>query len=181
MNIGYNQLLINDKCAIRDRTKRSTDPMIYKLDTNQIWNCNQCLSTLGPRTNHMGNESSTYNGHPVATSNWQVDIESVLTNRNVPTSKCNTGNVNPINVTKLQEQHLSSCGSFLDPSSSRLTHPSFNYREAPIDRFYNLNQNPQEGIYWDWSVNTKNEARDNFKFNYDKNKLYDPTLPIEYK
>jgi len=181
MNIGYNQGLIHDKCAIRDKTKRSTDPLLYKLDTNQIWNCKQCLSTLGPRASYMGNESSTYAGHPVATANYQVDVESILTNRNVPTSKCNSSNLNPIDVTKFKTKHLNLCGSTLDPINTRLTHPAFNYREAPVDRFYNLPQNPQEPIYWDWGVNTRIEARDNFVFKFDKNKAYDPTLPVEYK
>ena len=44
MNIGYSSKLPYDECAYRTRTQTSTDPMIYKLDTNQIWNCKQCFS-----------------------------------------------------------------------------------------------------------------------------------------
>ena len=49
MNIGYSSLLPYDECAYRTKTQISTDPMIYKLDTNQIWNCKQCFSGFGPR------------------------------------------------------------------------------------------------------------------------------------
>lgn len=184
MNIGHSSLLPYDECAYNDQIKKSTDPLIYNLDPTKIWNKNQCLSTLGPRPGIMGNGVSTISGHPIATSQYLTDVESVLTNRNVPTSKCRNGQLNPINVANVSPKllnHLNGCSNYLDPVNSRLTHPAFNYKEAPINRFYNLNQNPQLPLFWNFSINTKNEAKDNFTFVFDKNKVYDPTVPIEFK
>ncbi len=74
-----------------------------------------------------------------------------------------------IPLTKLLKQKdLGDCKNrYLDPITSRLTNPAFNYKEAPIDRFYNLNQNPQDNIFWNFAVNTDLEAKDNFKFTFD--------------
>ena len=172
MNIGYSSLLPYDECAYRTKTQISTDPMIYKLDTNQIWNCKQCFSGFGPIPSYMGNGVSTIIGQPVATSQYLTDIDSILSNRNVVISKCRTGNVNPLNPTKLSQKDLGNCKhKYLDPVTSRLTNPAFNYREAPIDRFYNLNQNPQDNIFWNFAVNTDLEMKDNFKFKYDGIKI----------
>ena len=43
MNIGYSGKLIYDECAYQDRLKERTDPFLYKINPNQIHNCNQCL------------------------------------------------------------------------------------------------------------------------------------------
>ena len=101
MNIGHSSLLPYDECAYQTRIQTSVDPMIYRLDTNSIWNKNQCYTGFGPRPSYMGNGVSTIAGHPVATSQKLIDIDSVLSNRNVVISKCKSGNLNPINVTKL--------------------------------------------------------------------------------
>lgn len=168
MNIGHSSQLPYDECAYRTATQISTDPMIYKLDTNSIYNCKQCFSGFGPRASYMGNQASTVIGHPVATSQYLTDIDSIFSNRNVVISKCRSGNVNPLNPTKLPLQHLPDCNNkYLDPITSRLTNPAFDYKEAPIDRFYNLNQNPQDHIFWNFAVNTDLETKDNFKFKFD--------------
>lgn len=167
MNIGHSSLLPYDECAYQARIQTSTDPLLYKLDENQIYNKNQCFSGFGPRPSYMGNGVSTIAGQPVAAAQKLIDVDSVLSNRNVVASKCKSGNMNPLNITKLQQQNLGRCNHYLDPVASRLTNPAFNYREAPIDRFYNLNQNPQIPIFWNFSKNTSLEAKDNFNFKFD--------------
>lgn len=182
MNIGHSSRLPYDDCAYEDRLLESTSPLLYDLNPNRIYSCSQCISPLGPRTQLMGNEVSTAIGHPVATAQYLTDVESILTNRNVPTSKCRNGEVNPINVnTKYQLQHLNTCGNYLDPMSSRLSFPVYNYREMSVNRFYNLPQNPQNigTIFWDDATNTKLEAKDNFKFPIMKVSSYDPAWPVE--
>lgn len=179
MNIGHSSRLIYDECAYQARTQERTDPMLYKLNPNSIHNCNQCLSTLGPRSSYMGQGVSTTGGHPVATAQNEVDVESILTNRNLPLSKCRNGEVNPINVTQYGLKHLPTCTSYLDPMASRLSYPPFNYREAPINRFYNLPQNPQEPIFWDFAANTRLDAKDNYVFDVVQLKKSDPTHPRE--
>jgi hypothetical protein len=91
-----------------------------------------------------------------------VDVDSILSNRNVPASKCGRFELNDINVTNFKLHHLPVCGHFLDRIDSRLTHPSKNYRGMSIDRFYDLQKNPQLPIFWNFAANTRLEAKDNF-------------------
>ena len=50
----------------------------------------------------------------------------------------------------------------LETESSRLTHPIQNYKELSIDRFYDLDRNAQKPIFWNFSINSKLEAIDNY-------------------
>jgi hypothetical protein len=110
----------------------------------------------------MGQGVSTVSGSSIATSQRLVDVESVLSNRNLKTTKCRKDQVNPINVTKYGVKHLRVCNDYLNPLSSRLTYPAANYRDLAVNRFYNLDRNPQVNIFYDFAVNTKLEAKDNF-------------------
>jgi len=179
MNNGYSSRLIYDECATQDRLQERTDPFLYRINTNHIHNCKQCLSTLGPRSGLMGQGVSTNIGHPVATAQYLTDVESILTNRNLPTSKCKNGEVNPIDVTKFGLQHLTTCTGYLDPMATHLSYPPFNIREMPTNRFYNLPQNPQEPIFYDFATNTKLDAKDNHVYTINSLKTSDPTMPNE--
>lgn len=162
MNIGYSSRLPYDDCAYPDKLKESTDPLKYVLSTDKIYNCNRCLSTLGPRSSHMGHGVSTYRDTTYAEAQDLVDIDSIFSNRNVKTSKCKKGHINPINPTKFREYHTRICNNTLDPEYSRLSYPSANYRDMSINRFYNTIHDPQEPIFWDFAVNTSLEEKDNF-------------------
>lgn len=181
MNIGYSSRLPYDEQAYQDRTLERTDPFLYSVNPNQVYNGGQCFTGLGPRASRMGNEVSTPIGHPVATAQYVTDVESILTNRNLPANRCKDGEMNPINVTKFGLKHLPTCNGFLDPLASRLTYPPFNIKEMPIDRFYDLPTNPQLPIFYDFAVNTKLETKDNFVYSLNTLKINDPVLPKEYK
>lgn len=162
VNIGYSSRLPYDNCAYPDKLQESTSPLQYRLDGNQMYNCNGCLSTLGPRSGFQGNGVSTAVGQPPATSQQLVDVESVLKNINVKTSKCKTGHLNDIDVTKFKLQHARICNKFLDPLASRLVYPAQTYRDMAVNRFYDLPTDPQAPIFWDFSTNTRLESKDNF-------------------
>lgn len=182
MNIGHSSRTLYDECAYQDRLEESTDPLLYRLDPNQISNCNECLSTLGPRSGApRGTGVSTVNGSRVATSQSLVDVESILSNRNLPQNKCKIGEVNPIDVTKFRSNNLRVCNDFLNPLSSKLSYPTYNYREMAIDRFYDLNKNPQANIFWPYAVNTTLEAKDNFDAKIPNVKVYDQSQPREIR
>ncbi len=100
LNIGHSSRLGYDSCAYSDRLTESVGPLGYRLEPSWQENCNQCLSTLGPRSSYMGQGVSTAAGPSIATSQKLVDVESVLSNRNLKTTKCRKDQVNPINVTK---------------------------------------------------------------------------------
>lgn len=183
VNIGHSSRLAYDKCSYNDYLSESVAPVLYRLNPHQINNCNGCLSVFGPRTNQgpRSHGVSSSVGHTTAPTQDLVDVESILSNRNVIASKCKDGKVNDIDVTKFQLQHARVCNDFLDPVSSMLTNPPANYRGMSINRFYDLPKNPQANIFWDFAVNTKLEAKDNYRERVPRLIKYDPALPAELK
>lgn len=183
MNIGHSSRLIYDNCSYRDRINASTSPLANRLDVNQIWNCNSCLSTLGPRSsigNGFGVSVPAGVGFGPAMAQKLVDVDSILSNRNVPASRCSDRFVNPINVTKFPLEHAPICNDYLNPLASKLTDPAYNYKGIAIDRFYNLPKNPQANIYWDMAINSKLESRDNYIFKMPKTFKTDQ-YPVEVR
>lgn len=163
INIGVSSRLDYDKCYINDNIRESTDPLLYQLSTDRIYNCNNCNPRFGYRPSSGTNAASvaTLTGPTVAISQELVNLESILSNRNVKQSKCKDGKVNPIDVLGLPVVNPVICDSFLDPISTHLTNPAQNYRGIAINRFYDLRKDPQANIYYDWGVNSRLEAKDN--------------------
>lgn len=178
---GHSGLQIYDKCAYNDYLSESVAPLLYRMNTNQIANCNGCLSVFGPRSGHNGYGDSTFKGLGPAPAQDLVDVESIMTNRNVIASKCKDGKVQDIDVTKFKLQHARICNDFLDPIASHLTNPAQNYRGMSINRFYDLNKPPQANIYWDHAVNTQLEAKDNYRERIPRLLTTDLSLPNEIK
>lgn len=181
MNIGHSSRLGYDKCAYEDRLIESTDPLTYRLYPGYVQNCNECLSTLGPRSGHNGVGVSTVVGQPPATAQQLADVESILTNRNMKTSKCRKYGANTIDVNQLPLRHARICNEFLNPETSRLTHPAYNYKEAATNRFFNLIRDPQANIFYDFAENTKLEAKDNYMPEVPYISEVDRVLPRELK
>lgn len=178
---GHSGRLGYDSCFIEDDIAQSVSPLLYRLNPNQIDNCEACLSVFGPRGSHNGYGVSTTVGHRTSPAQDLVDVESILSNRNIIASKCKDGKVNDIDVTKFQLQHARTCNDYMDPIATHLTNPPQNYREMAINRFYDLPTHPQANIFYDFSVNTKLEAIDNYVEKVPALMKYDPTLPKELK
>ena len=181
VNIGHSSKLGYDKCAYDDYLAESTAPILYKLNPNQINSCGACLSVFGPRGGHNGYGVSTTVGHTTAPAQDLIDVDSILSNRNVLASKCKDGKVNDIDVTKFQLQHARVCNDFLDPLATHLTNPPANYRGMSINRFEDLPTPAQSVIYWPEMVNTSLEAKDNYVERVPKTRSYDRALPQELK
>jgi len=184
MLIGHSSRLGYDNCYYPDRLSESTSPMAYRLSENNMYNCKHCLPNYGPYGMSKSPAISRIpvkNARGVAVSQDLADLESILTNRNVKESKCKNGKVNPINVTKFSLQHGTKCSRFLDPTYSRLDYPVANYRDLATNRFYNLPKDPQVPIFWDFSINTKLEEKDNFTPKLPKMWSAKGVLPHEYK
>jgi hypothetical protein len=183
LNIGHSSRLGYDKCYYDDYLAESVGSLLYKLNPNNITNCNGCLSVFGPRPSGGARSfgSSSFVGNVSAPAQQLVDVESILSNRNVIASKCKDGQVNDIDVTKFQLQHARICNDFLDPVATHLTNPPTNYRGMSINRFYDLPQNAQANIFFDFSVNTKLEAKDNYRERVPRLMKYDPALPSDIK
>lgn len=180
MNIGHSSRLSYDKCAYPDKLQESVSPLKFKLDQNYIHNCNRCLSAngAGPRSS-FGDSTVTGKAGP-AVANDLVDVESVMSNRNVKTSKCKRGHLNPINLTIRKAYNYDICGNYTHPQSTKLTSPPSNYRDISVNRFYNLLHDPQENIFYDFAHNSRLEAKDNW--HPDIPQLWDDAVaPIEYQ
>jgi hypothetical protein len=162
MNIGYSQHLKSDEIYKNrnDNYKQS----LYRINTDQMYNNNHCLSVIGSRPsnqNNRGYDVSTTIKTNMVPAQEITDVGSLLSNRNIKHVK--GGRVNDIDINKFKYNHSNICNDFLDPEYTNLTHPVMNYREVPINRFYNLPKNPQTTkIFWDFSENTKLTMRDNF-------------------
>lgn len=181
INYGHSSKLNYDNCAYEDKLRQSTKPLEYRLNSNQIDNCDACLSTLGPRSSRNGHGVSTINQRKQAPSQDLVDLESILSNRNLIASKCNNSNVNDVDVTRFKLNHSRICNDFLNPVATHLTDPAQNYREMSINRFYDLPNPAQFNIYESHQINTQLEAKDNYceKMQYPLKK--DNSLPQENK
>lgn len=161
MNFGHSSRLPYDDGVYEDKLRESTAPLGYRLSPDQMYNCKDCLSTLGPRGGRSGVSKRGTTGY--AASQDLVDVESVLSNRNVKRSKLRSQGVNPVDVTQHKLVHARVCNNYLNPEATRLSYPASNYRDMPINRFYTLHKDPQANIFWDAAVNTRLEAIDNFK------------------
>jgi hypothetical protein len=183
VNIGYSSRLPYDDCAYEDRLFESTGPLKYRLNTDQNFNCNACLPTFGPRSSVMGfGVSLPVKNHPGLSQDKSIiDIESLLSNRNVSKSRCRRNELNPIDVTKFKLINPIICNDFLNPIASRLSYPPATYRDLGVNRFYNLNKNAQVNIYWDTAVNSVLEAKDNFAEEIPGIWSPNPSIPAEYK
>ncbi len=166
-NYGNSSRLQYDTSYIMDSEEQSTAPLESVLDPNRVKNCNQCLSLNGPRPSLNGWGDSIPIANPGLTPAQQLtDIDSIMSNRNVKASRDKNGGLNPVDLSKFKLYDAATCGKTLDPLSSLLTYPKQLNRETSINRFYDLNINPQKNIYWNWTTNSQLEARDNYKTPY---------------
>jgi hypothetical protein len=177
-NYGYSSNLTYDPEFIRDDIEQSTAPLMSILDPNRVKNCSQCLSLNGPRASHNGWGNSIPVAQPSVTPAQDlIDIDSIMSNRNVKQDRSKKGHVNMVDVFKFKTYDAKLCDRGLDPLNSSLTYPKQLYREMSINRFYDLNINPQVNIFYDWAVNSQLEAKDNFDYPYPFFLNMDESLP----
>ena len=177
-NYGYSGNLAYDPETIRDDIEQSTSPLMSVLDPNRVKNCSQCLSLNGPRAGHNGWGNSIPVAEPSVTPAQDlIDIDSIMSNRNVKQDRSKKGHVNMVDVFKFKTYDTKLCDRGLDPLNSTLTYPKQLYREMSINRFYDLNINPQVNIFYPWAVNSQLEAKDNYDYPYPYFIGMDETLP----
>ena len=166
-NYGKSTNLRYDDLYITEDIQQSTAPIQSVLDPNRVKNCDQCLSLNGPIPSLGGWADSIPISNPGLTPMQELtDIDSIMSNRNVKATKTRRGNVNDVDVFKYKMYNSKECNKFLDPTNSLLTTPKQLYREMSINRFYDFNQNPQTNIYWNGTVNSQLEAKDNYDYPY---------------
>lgn len=163
MNIGHSSRLSYDKSTYPEKLEESVSPLSYRINTNQIYNNDRCLSIYGPRSNYMGHGVSTFTDIGRAEAQSLTDMDSIMSNRNVKATRSRRGNVNPVDPLQFKLHNAKLCNNGLIPEHTRMSHPPSNYRDMSVNRFYNLLHDPQEHIFVDFSVNTRLEAKDNFQ------------------
>jgi len=176
-NIGYFGKMLYDKGVEEERILESTTPLKYRVNNNYVFNKNGCF-TNNLRPSYYGIATANPVGNVPALGQQLVDVESILSNRNVKNSMLKKGRVNNFNLNSIPLKKLNDCDTnFMEPSYSRLNMPVAMMRGIPINRFYNLNKNPQEHIFWNFSVNTKLQSKDNATYCIPQLNDRDLTLP----
>lgn len=163
MNIGNSSRLSYDNCFYPDNLSESVAQGDYRLQKYSTYNNDSCVAPFGVKLGVRGNSVSTSETIGTAMSQRLVDVESNLSNRGLPQSKCRSGRVNLSDPSKQKLYHREDCNSSLSPEYSHYTSSPKNFRDVQINRFYNLKKNPQEPIFYNFAVNTTLEAKDNFK------------------
>lgn len=178
-NFGRSSKLQYDPSFIEDDIEQSVAPLQSILDPNRVKNCSQCFALnqgRGQRINGFGDNIPLAN--PGLTPAQELtDIDSIMKNLNVKASRDKRGMVNTIDVFKFKTYDTKLCDRGLDPLSSIATYPKQLYREMSINRFYDLNKNPQANIFWNWAVNSQLEAKDNYDNPYPYFLDNDDSLP----
>jgi hypothetical protein len=119
-------------------------------------NCGKCLPFIGKQIKGDRFGSKQPN---------QTDIETSLWRASYPWG-CGRDGVHVLDMKQKNYDTYSTCPKFLDEIDSLLTHPKEHYRELEVDRFYDLHRDPASFIFWDYAVDTKLQAKDNYRTRY---------------
>jgi|GEM_PF-5525115 len=147
-----------DREAYQEEIGRSTDPMLYRLDSNYAVNCKKCFGPYGPGFT-MGSTVATDNGAA-------IDLDSILRGVSKIHSKSNIQQIpDSINPYKPDTRILPDCNEALESEYTRFTYPAYDIRGLTVRdlRFDYPLFDPQCQIFEDFAVNTKLQAKDNFR------------------
>jgi hypothetical protein len=138
-----------DYKATIEATDRSTKQGLYRLNTDNGYNCNTCYAPFGPYG---------VKGAPTALSN-AIDVDSILRGYTKIHSKSNEDQM-PDSLDPYHNVAPKDCSPFIEPEYSRFTNPIQTYRGITRDPFYRLHHDPQCHVFWNFSENTQLTARD---------------------
>ena len=162
MQVGYFSRTPYDKSVYTEDVYQSTSPYEYIMNTDRIHNNNGCLNKYGPISGLMGAGVNSPTGDVIAASQANVDIDSIMSNRNVSLSRARIAKVNQVDVKKIKTQAPPICMQGVDSFHSRMNDPPMFYRGASINRFIDPLFDPQANIYYNEAIHTRLEAKDNF-------------------
>lgn len=140
-----------DPTTYRQDINRSVNPGMYRLDPNFAINTNKCFAPYGPRGGHEGSES-VYD---------QTDIDSLL--RGIPNKNTRYQVPQPMGTYALQ--NLNERPDILETQYSRLSCPASDIKglNVPDMRFDYPLYDPQCQIFENFEINTRLQAKDNHK------------------
>jgi len=152
---GYFANLRNDRQYIQEETGRSVAPGLWRMDANPYINLNKCQPMNGP-INSSKNTSDVFSR--------QVDVASILDGRSKPSTLANYGSL-PDTLDMFQLTDLPECEWYRDTQYSRYDTPARDIRgmATPDMRLDYPLFDPQCQIFENFSQNTRQQARDNFR------------------
>lgn len=143
-----------DNEASRQRTQRSTDPLLYRLDPNFAVNCGRCFPQYD-RVGGLGGSDAVGN---------QVDIDSILRGVAQLNSKSNSQQI-PISLSGYNLTNYKDCSDQIETESSRYLTPAYEIRGMATQDLrleYPL-EDPQCNIFESFALNTRLQAKDNHR------------------
>jgi hypothetical protein len=153
---SYWSRLNYDNAAYAEQVRESTYGLNYQLSSYAGVNCNACFPPY-----QLASDIAA--GVP----GGDIDLDSVLTGRTKINSRASVyRNPDPIDgfspaiPSQASEAY---CNPYVETEYSRFTNPAMLYKGIKQDRFVPLHQDPQCNIFWDFSLNTRQQARDNFR------------------
>jgi hypothetical protein len=170
-----------DNCAYAEKINNSQKPMYYKLYRGQAEQCKPCVSSSGPRNSRVYNNSeiTTVARENTLDMGSMTEVDSLLSNRSYPNSRCMTERTLEEKNNKLKSFKMglnsAECDLMLRPNDTRLDNPVDNLRGIYIDRWENPIIDPKNWVY-EWTAkqgniqigrNTKLAVRD----------VYNPVVP----
>lgn len=119
-----------DNCAYELQMGMSRSEGNYRLNSDFVENCSQCISTTGP----VGSKSDVSLARKMSDLSFTnlADTESKLSWRNQLLSKCNK-NTDPFTNVKLE--HKPVCSKQLTSEDTRFTFPLDNYRGMSLTSY----------------------------------------------
>jgi|APSaa5957512622_1039677.scaffolds.fasta_scaffold14897_2 hypothetical protein len=159
-----------DECAFKEEVTQSVIPGLYHLYDGQYENKDKCIFYAGPRN------TRTYNSSEVSQvdRNNLVDVDSILSGRNVPLTRCMEGRkMEDLNkqCDGLKIQNPLLCSDFLLPTETRYSHPAERYKAMPCVGCFPLEYpmiDPKEFVFWGHNgisrdgLGTRNYVKDNY-------------------
>ena len=159
-----------DQEAYDEQTARSTNPLLYRLDSNYVVNCDRCFAEYGPRAGQQGSS---------AIGN-QTDVDSILRGVTKLNTKSNQQQIpDSLDPYKLYESPV--CSEKLEPEYTRYTYPAYDIRglTVPDLNFGYPLQDPQCQIFESFAINTKLQAKDSHRTVWQVPFNQQDLLPVE--
>jgi len=159
-----------DQEASQERTHRSTEPLLYRLDPNYSVNCGRCFAPHD-RVGGLGGSDAVGN---------QIDVDSILRGLTKFNSKSTSQQV-PTSLDGYKLFNYNDCASEIETESSRYLTPAYEIRGMATQdlRFGYPLEDPQCNIFESFSVNTRLQSKDNHRTVWQVPLDQRDALPIE--
>lgn len=141
-----------DNDAYREQVRRSTYPLNYRMDPNSVMSCNTCFAPYASFTEQK------------PTPGQIIDVDSILKGIDNKNSRGNT--IQPSQFPTTEKLiPLRDCSNALETEYTRYTNPSYDIKGLTTSdmRFGYPLYDPQCNIFQNFEVNTRLQAKDNYK------------------